>query len=747
MNFYRFPIAILLMLSLALLLNACSGGGKTPIQTPTELVSTDSLAGLPGINVDQNSSNRTLVGTYTAELDPLTKTASIQPNRISMGHINVTSYLTPQITVLSTDPLTSTWTVKITIKNTLSISGYDLRLIVYTDNSGFKLMNPDNWTAQWDIAGGMQINPFIAYAKTDIDRKIKANTTYSEIAQLYMPVYVPVNLALDVCYPGNCLEPYEISHTQAGTLLDKDSKSIYLRANVYDHQDDVNSVSLYCPAITGVTTVPFSNLAPNVWELHVNNDNNAAKGKYIAAIIASSTGSGSVLLYDVFTLDVAHNDFPTDVLVNSWNAANGRDWANAAIFDGSGNVYAGGVFMDTVDFGDGIMHSVLPGTENADACLVKYNSSGQFQWVGTFGSESSASEDAIYCIAVDNQGYVYAAGFFQNTIHFPDSSSVPSTGGKDCFLVKYTSEGQFIWAKTWGGPGHDYVYGIAADSSGNTYVTGYFAGNVDFGNGLVSSHGGGDAYICKYDPNHVLVWVKIVGGTQEDQGTGMTLRGNKLCICGRFSNSVDFGDGIPRSSAGSYDGYLLIINTDNSFVRVNTWGGPGWDEATGLALDSANNMYVTGYFESTVDFGSGPKTSNGSYDCYLLKFNSSYNFLSVRTWGGNSWDQAIGVAVGKNDFVYVIGNYYNPVDFGDGIPIPSIGDCDLFITKYTSQGKFKGVKTYGVQYGSIQPRAISGSYNGDVVYCGFFMNSVDFGDGHVLTGDLDAMVVHFMDIE
>ncbi len=137
----------------------------------------------------------------------------------------------------------------------------------------------------------------------------------------------------------------------------------------------------------------------------------------------------------------------------------------------------------------------------------------------------------------------------------------------------------FGWARTWGGSGNDYSQGVATDGSGNFYVSGRFAGIVNF------------------DP----------------------------------------GDGIDSHTAnGSFDVFLSKFDSSGDFVWARTWGGLFSDIGYGVAADGSGNVYVTGVFNGTVDFdpddGVDPHTTNGGEDVFLSKFNSSGDFVWAQTW-------------------------------------------------------------------------------------------------------------------
>jgi len=757
MNYLKSLLSIGLLFAIILALSACSSLVQLPIQpgleSETPNLSQDnfsSFSEMPDVNINPNDSNRSLIGMYTVEFDPETMAANVQPNRESMAHFNVTSYLTPQITIISMNPLTNIWTVKVTLKNTFPVNGYDLRLIVYTDNTSLKLQNPDNWTAIWDIAGGMQINPFIAFNKLDSERKFKSGVSYSETVQVYLPVLAPVKLAIDVSYPGNCLEPYEIAHTIKGILYDKGDKGVTLQARVNDHQNDTNLAVLYCPSISGVTYAPLTKISPFLWELNLKNNKNAAKGNYSAVIIASSTGSGSIPLYDVFTLSVEHSGFPTDFgSVKTWgtDVTGGNGGCYAVGFDSSKNIYAAGSFKYTVDFGDGNPKTSL--NYGADACLVKYNADSTFGWVKTWGSAGYYNESVDQCsaLAIDGFENAVAVGTFQSTIDFGDGPRY-TNGGNDCFVVKSSPDGDLLWAKNWGGEGYDYCESVAADSAGNVYVLGNFFGTVDFGDGNpVTANGYNDIYLIKLDNDGLFCWLKILSGGDSDRGADIVVKGDKIYICGSFSGSMDFGDGTPISANGGNDTFLLVLDTDKNFVHVETWGSMDWDYAESLALNSTGDIYITGYFEYETDFGTGSISPIGGEDCYLLRFDSGYNFTGVKTWGGESYEEPYDMKIGKGDNVYVVGYFEGALDFGDGVEITPLGGADSFICKFGPGGAFKGVKTFGGSGGWTYINSIDTTSDGDLCYGGTFDSLVDFGNGNPIQGGASAFAVTITDIE
>jgi endonuclease V-like protein UPF0215 family len=106
------------------------------------------------------------------------------------------------------------------------------------------------------------------------------------------------------------------------------------------------------------------------------------------------------------------------------------------------------------------------------------------------------ANDAGFGITIDSSGNSYITGYFQGTVNF-GGGDVTSAGGNDIFVLKLNSSGTFQWVSTFGGTSNDNGYGITIDSSGNSYITGYFNGTVDFGGGDVTSAGSTDIFVLK----------------------------------------------------------------------------------------------------------------------------------------------------------------------------------------------------------------------------------------------------------
>jgi peptidoglycan hydrolase-like protein with peptidoglycan-binding domain len=345
--------------------------------------------------------------------------------------------------------------------------------------------------------------------------------------------------------------------------------------------------------------------------------------------------------------------------------------------DSSGNSYITGSFTGTVDFGGGNVTSA----GGSDIFALKLNSSGTFQWVNTFGG---TSDDIGIDIAIDSSDNAYITGYFQGTVNF-GGGDITSAGSIDIFVLKLNSSGTFQWVNNFGGTTNDLGNAIAIDSSGNSYITGYFTDTVNFGGTNKTSAGGLDIFALKLNSSGTFQWVNNFGGTSNDWGYGIAIdsSGNSY-ITGYFRDTVNFG-GTNKTSAGGLDIFALKLDSSSALQWVNNFGGTSDDIGREIAVDSSGNSYITGSFRETVNFGGTNKTSAGGSDIFALKLDSSSALQWVNNFGGTSDDYGYGIAIDSSGNSYITGYFRETVNFG-GTNKTSAGGLDIFVLKLNSSG-------------------------------------------------------------
>jgi len=401
------------------------------------------------------------------------------------------------------------------------------------------------------------------------------------------------------------------------------------------------------------------------------------------------------------------------IWARTWGGSD-SDWSwdcgNGVTVDASGNVYVTGGFHGTVDFDPGGGSDPHTSGDWRTVFLSKFDSSGNFKWARTWGGEAAGDVfgDSGKGVAVDGFGNVYVTGYFHGTVDFDPGGVDPHTsnGENDAFLSKFDSSGNFEWAQTWGGIYPDEGCGIAADGSGYVYVSGSFYDIVDLdpgGGDPHTSNGSRDVFLSKFDSSGNFMWARTWGGYYLDSGQAVAADGfDNVYVTGYFHGTVDFDPdgGDPHASNSHSDAFLSKFDALGEFQWARTWGGSFYDRGNGVAADGFANIYVTGYFCNTVDFdpgGGDPHASNGIYDAFLSKLDSSGSFLWVRTWGAMDWDRGLGVATDGSGNAYVAGYFQSTVDFAPSDPPCNENsdehtchgpaqDLDAFLTKHLPDG-------------------------------------------------------------
>ncbi|MFW9940510.1 MAG: SBBP repeat-containing protein [Candidatus Thorarchaeota archaeon] len=304
--------------------------------------------------------------------------------------------------------------------------------------------------------------------------------------------------------------------------------------------------------------------------------------------------------------DGAKEDFfsplsTSNSIEHQWNETWGGiddETAEAIAIDSLGNIYLAG-YTNNTSSGD------------YDMCLVKFDSSGAYQWNVTWGE---SGEDHARAIALDSSDNIYLAGTLDE--HGVDP---------DMCCVKFNNLGQYQWNSTLGYIGEDFAQAIALDSSGNIYLTGFV-------------YDGGDDDVClvKFDSNGQYQWNRTWGGIEDDRA---------------FSIAVDSSDNIYL--AGEYtivddidsDFFLVKYNNLGEYQWNSIWGGDGMDMAFDLALASSDHIYLVGGYEI------GPTDTDICLVCFDDSGISQWN----RTWGGIYVDAATTIELDSSNNIYIGG--------------------------------------------------------------------------------------------
>lgn len=190
-----------------------------------------------------------------------------------------------------------------------------------------------------------------------------------------------------------------------------------------------------------------------------------------------------------------------------------------------------------------------------------------------------------------------------------------------------------------------------------------------------------------------------------------------------------------------------IINAQ-SFQFVKKGGGPSSDYGYGMCVDNAGNMYVTGCYKSTATFDNVNTTSNGLFDIFIAKYNSTGTLQWFKTAGGSGSDEALRIFVTDDGSVFVGGTIIGLTQF-DGITVTVNGGAfageDLFLAKLNSSGTYQWIKTYGsADQDWIDDLSISGN---NIFLTGHYTGTFTAPGGITLSPSGSSIAKFFMKID
>jgi hypothetical protein len=423
------------------------------------------------------------------------------------------------------------------------------------------------------------------------------------------------------------------------------------------------------------------------------------------------------------------------------------DTATSVTVDAEGNVYVAGYFSGTVDFdsGPGIYNLTSTNSTYTDVFVAKYSQTGSLYWARNFGGRTDMCR---FGVAVASDGSVYVNGTFSQPQDFDPGPNVfvvsPSElGESDVFVLKLSSEGNFVWVRSAGaGSWQCQMHGIAISPEGDVYSSGTFSSPMDFDPGpntfILTPTGGDNAFIWKLDPGGNLIWARNVGGTSGDKyGRDVAVGSDgNVYVTGSFSGSADFDPGpgtYNLSSRGNYDAFVLKLNSTGDFVWARSMGGTGYDYSLGIAVAPDHSVYTTGSFEGTADFDPGPGayniTSAGGADPFVSKLDAAGDFAWAVSLGVSSAScSGRDIAVLADGGVSATGVFAGTVDFDPGpdVATRTASGSSVFVWNLTATGGLTDAFSLGV---SSSGAGIAVASDDSLYSTGSFSGTADFDPG------------------
>ncbi|MCK5028336.1 MAG: T9SS type A sorting domain-containing protein [Bacteroidales bacterium] len=279
-----------------------------------------------------------------------------------------------------------------------------------------------------------------------------------------------------------------------------------------------------------------------------------------------------------------------------------KQFVSSIDIDKYGDLVVAGVYRDSITFPTDIRYSNSYGM-----FITKLDDEGNTLFAKDIPTTTLSSK--FTDLKAYNENY-YFLGVFDGTCSFETGDEVSTGSGyTDVFIYKTDISGNGLWTRRTSTDAEALSGTLSRDNYGNIYFTGYFEGtNIQIDSTLtelssaITTNGGDDIFIYKYNKNGNLIWGKGYGSTSHDWARGINYQNGFLYCTGYFSNEIIFGeDTLKSSGTDDYDIFLGLIDTDGNDLKAISIDGSDSENDSGLEIDSdsENNGYLAGYFRAT----------------------------------------------------------------------------------------------------------------------------------------------------
>ena len=454
------------------------------------------------------------------------------------------------------------------------------------------------------------------------------------------------------------------------------------------------------------------------WETILVNETGATEGIYTGLITSMSSNFSSIPMYQIVHITISQ------YINSSWALSWGgdkTDFSKGLCSDDIGNIYVIGFMSNIVDLNPGPGEDIYGAPDSTSVYLSKFNEYGNYIWSRVWLRDSLV---LLQDVAVDENLNTYICGLFEFDLDFnpgPQSDIHTSNGNMDAFVIKFDGDGNYLWGKHWGGVSADYSEKITISNAGNILVSGYFHDSVDFdpGPGIEqrTSVQGRDIYVSKFNQNGDFLWVVTKHHDDLETTTGLALDSE--------NNVYVSGFVIPNYYSYSY---LFKSDSSGNILWDLEWHSNESINCIDLCIDISDNPILTGEFSNTVDFDPGTgveertsindpnNPSDYSSDVFVCKLDSNGNFQWVYTPGTIKEDTGNVITTDESGNIFLTGTFFN---YGTQESIEYISKLDPDGNPVWTRQFDIWLKNYDAE---ISP-------SGNLLFTGSFRYTIDFDPG------------------
>jgi hypothetical protein len=458
--------------------------------------------------------------------------------------------------------------------------------------------------------------------------------------------------------------------------------------------------------------------------------------------------------------------------------------------DAKGNVYVAMTFQGNVDFDKGpaenIRFSLGDSTDPmaVDVAVLKYSADLTLQWVITFGSPGY---DVVRALQIAPNGDVVVAGSIGGTVYDLDPSDTVRAlfghAGRDAFVARYSSEGQYRWAWSFGDAEtdptaeaqFDEAFDCDVDAQGNVFLTGAFSGEIDLDPSVDPTSGiytstteAMDVWFASFAEDGSYRWAHAVGGIGRDEGHGIRVHNGDVIVAGCFSAAidVDLSENVHECvSNGGTDAFIVRYDSALAVRWTTSFGSAGSDDQVRvgcLDVSASGEASISGVFGGSVDIDRGPAVvrliSKGLNDVFYVRYAPDSSIVRSFNVGGAGNDRADRLRVDAEGSVFLTGGFQTVADFDPGSGVLSLqaggvnGAYNAFIAKYSVDGSVRWATSFGAAVSGdefeTEGRGLAVDDINGAWVTGSFVDAIDIDPGTTKfflrsSGKDDAFLLHY----
>jgi hypothetical protein len=356
-------------------------------------------------------------------------------------------------------------------------------------------------------------------------------------------------------------------------------------------------------------------------------------------------------------------------------------------------------------------YQTIFGGGGTDAMLVKFDSSGHRKWATYYGGNQGDYGTGIVVDTsgyIYMGGLTSSTSGISTT---GSQQPTYGGGSSDAFLAKFDSLGHRIWATYAGGGGTNYPWTVSSDKQGNIYLAGDTNENTNIAtpSGFQPSKSGGyDCYLIQYNTDGVRNWGTYYGGSGNEFGGVSCTDGFNVRLAGTTSSTTGLSTAFtqqPVYGGGGSDAFLVKFYADGTRAWATYYGGVSGDGVGGVACDIHQATYLLGSTSSDDAIASAGSfhdiRSGTSTDAFLAKFEPELGYRIWGTYFGGPGDENVDqsrIATDDSMHVYILGSTSSSSGIASDTAWQTTyggGDIDAFLGKFNDDGTRVWSSYYG----------------------------------------------------